>query len=58
MLVVYNTPASFTAEASICVMSEEGDKKVKVLDSSPGYLNYYLAALSFLCARWSLTESS
>lgn len=47
---MYNTPTSFIAESSISVMSEAGDKKVKVLDSTAGYLNYYLAALSFLCA--------
>jgi len=60
VLVAYNTPTSFIVESSICAMSEAGDKKVKVLDSSPEYLNYCLAALSFLCAvcRWSLTEGS
>lgn len=36
VFVVYNTPTSFIAESSTCVMSEAGDKKVKVLDSSPG----------------------
>lgn len=50
MLVLFNTSTSFIENPSICVMSKAGDKKVKVLDSSPGYLNDYLAAMSFLCA--------
>lgn len=50
MLVLFNTSTSFIEDPNICVMSKTKDKKVKVLDSSPRYLNDYLAAMSFLCA--------